>query len=80
MVLDPEFVPTYSQLHHRSGRFCPNCGAPLDEASAKAHALTLDFGPNTGDVRANSIATAKAWGEDAWPAKAPEAAAEPITT
>lgn len=53
--LDLDLVPNYSKLHHRSGRFCPNCGAALDESSAKALATVTDFGPSTEAVRKNMV-------------------------
>lgn len=65
VVLDPAAIPNYSEKQHRSGKFCPCCGAPLDADSASALALTKDYGPNTQMVRDQMISDAAAWAKSA---------------
>lgn len=59
--VDYESVGSYSVKRERAGKFCPHCGFPLDEASAKAD--ELEYGPNSHEVMANRIERAKAFHE-----------------
>ncbi len=56
-VYDYAHLPTYSGKLHRPGRYCPDCGHPADEETAKRD------GAHPGQVRAAQAMEAQAKGE-----------------
>lgn len=61
-TIDYDAVPSYSVARQRSGKFCPSCGFPLDEATAKAD--HLEYGPDSHKAMESRAEAAKGFYEE----------------
>jgi hypothetical protein len=57
--VDYESVPSYSAKRERAGKFCPHCGFPLDEETAKKD--TLEYGAGSEEAMASRVERASAF-------------------